>query len=56
VDRIVRSVSFSHVADWLISYVVKQHPDKESLRQTWMATDDRWAARAGWSLTAERVV
>jgi 3-methyladenine DNA glycosylase AlkD len=21
-----------------------------------MATDDRWAARAGWSLTAERVV
>jgi 3-methyladenine DNA glycosylase AlkD len=56
VDRLVRSISFAHVADWLISYVVKQHPDKESLRQEWMATDDRWAARAGWSLTAERVV
>ena len=56
VDRMVRSISFAHVADWLISYVVKQHPDKETLRQEWMATDDRWAARAGWSLTAERVV
>ncbi len=55
-DRMVRSVTFVHVADWLNSYVVKQHPDKESLRQEWMATDDRWAARAGWSLTAERVV
>src|SRR5262245_17589666 len=56
VDRLVRSVAFAHVADWLISYVVKQHPDKETLRRQWMATDDRWAARAGWSLTAERVV
>jgi 3-methyladenine DNA glycosylase AlkD len=55
-DRMVRSVTFSRVADWLISYVVKQHPDKESLRQGWMATKDKWAARAGWSLTAERVV
>lgn len=55
-DRLVRSVSFVHVADWLVAYVVKQHPDKETLRQEWMATDDRWAARAGWSLTAERVV
>lgn len=55
-DRLVRSIAFSHVADWLINYVVKQHPDKETLRQKWMAADDRWAARAGWSLTAERVV
>jgi 3-methyladenine DNA glycosylase AlkD len=44
------------VAEWLIAYVVKQHADKEALRQKWMADDDRWAARAGWSLTAERVV
>ena len=44
------------VADWLINYVVKQHADKEMLRQKWMADDDRWAARAGWGLTAERVV
>ena len=56
VHRMVRSVSFAHVADWLNSYVVKQHPDKETLRRDWMNTADRWATRAGWSLTAERVV
>jgi 3-methyladenine DNA glycosylase AlkD len=56
VNRMVRSVTFEWVADWLTNYVVKQHPDKETLRQEWMGTDDRWAARAGWSLTAERVV
>src|SRR5262249_5147251 len=50
VDRLVRSISFAHVADWLNSYVVKQHADKETLRQKWMADDDRWAARAGWGL------
>jgi 3-methyladenine DNA glycosylase AlkD len=56
VDRLVRSITFGWVADWLINYVVKPHADKEALRQKWMADDDRWAARAGWSLTAERVV
>jgi len=54
-DRMVRSVNFVHVADWLSSYVVKNHPDKESLRQSWMEDDDPWAARAGWSLTSERI-
>jgi 3-methyladenine DNA glycosylase AlkD len=56
VDRLVRSISFAHMADWLNSYVFKQHADKETLRQKWMADDDRWAARAGWSLTAAQVV
>jgi 3-methyladenine DNA glycosylase AlkD len=60
-DRLVRTLTFAWVADWLHSYVVKQHPDKETLRQKWMAGDvdnkgDRWAARAGWQLTAGRVV
>ena len=55
IDRLVRSISFVRVADWLNAYVVRQHPDKEALRQEWMAADDRWAARAGWDLTAERV-
>jgi len=54
-DRMVRSVTFVRVADWLISYVVRQHPDKEALRQDWMTADDRWAARAAWDLTSERV-
>src|SRR5262245_19527899 len=55
VDRLVRAVTYAWVGEWLISYVVKQHADKETLRQKWMADDDRWAARAGWHLTAERV-
>jgi 3-methyladenine DNA glycosylase AlkD len=55
IDRMVRSVAFVRVADWLNAYVVRQHPDKEALRQRWLAESDRWAARAGWDLTAERV-
>lgn len=54
-EKMVQSSTFIHVTDWLISYVIKQHPDKESLRQKWMKTKDKMAARAGWSLTAERV-
>lgn len=54
-DRMVRSVNFVQVADWLNSYVVKSHPEKETLRQAWLATDHPWAARAGWSLTSERI-
>ena len=54
-DQMVRSANFVQVADWLNSYVVKNHPDKEALRQAWMEDGDPWAARAGWNLTAERV-
>ncbi len=54
-DRLVRSISFVRVADWLNSYVVAKHPDKETLREDWMDDGDRWAARSGWHLTAERV-
>ena len=54
-DRMVRAANFVQVAEWLNSYIVKNHPDKEPLRQAWMKDDDPWAARAGWSLTSERV-
>jgi 3-methyladenine DNA glycosylase AlkD len=55
VDGLVRSARIPQLADWLNSYVVKEHPDKEKLRVTWMAADDPWAARAGWNLTAGRI-
>ena len=54
-DAMVRSLDFAHLADWLIAYVVKNHPEKEALRQAWMADADPWAARAGWALTSERI-
>jgi 3-methyladenine DNA glycosylase AlkD len=54
-ERMVKSVTWVWVAEWLHSYVVKEHADKETLRQKWMTSEDRWAARAGWHLTAARV-
>lgn len=54
-ERMVRSVTVVQVAEWLHSYVLKDHGDKESLRQKWMTTNDPMAARAGWRLTAARV-
>jgi len=54
-DRLVRSNETAQVSDWLNSYIVKAHPEKEALRQQWMTSDVPIAARAGWSLTAERI-
>jgi 3-methyladenine DNA glycosylase AlkD len=54
-ERMVKSVTYVWVADWLHSYVLKEHADKETLRKKWMESNDRWAARAGWQLTAGRV-
>jgi 3-methyladenine DNA glycosylase AlkD len=54
-EALVLAGTFVHVADWLHSYVVKVHADKESLRQKWMTTKEKMTARAGWRLTAGRV-
>lgn len=54
-DEIVRSIAFVQEAEWLIAYVVKDHPEKETLREKWMKSNNPWAARAGWSLTSGRV-
>lgn len=55
-ERMVSAATYPWLADWLNSYVVKQHPSKESLRLKWMESHDPMLARAGWSLTTERVV
>jgi 3-methyladenine DNA glycosylase AlkD len=54
-DKLTRSTTCAQVADWLNSYVVAEHPEKESLREKWMTAKDRWAARAGWHFTASRI-
>jgi 3-methyladenine DNA glycosylase AlkD len=56
-DKLTRSTTCDQVAEWLNSYVVAQHPEKETLREKWMKEKekDRWAARAGWHFTASRV-
>jgi len=56
-DTLTRSTTCAQVADWMNSYVVAQHPEKDTLREKWMKPKekDRWAARAGWNLTASRI-
>jgi 3-methyladenine DNA glycosylase AlkD len=54
-DSMVRSINFTYVSEWLYSYIIKLHPDKEVLRKDWMQTDHPMAARLGWSLTSGRI-
>lgn len=63
-ERLVKSLAARGVsarpeldwtAEWLISYVVKKHPQKEALRAKWMTAKDPWLARAAWSLTSDRI-
>jgi 3-methyladenine DNA glycosylase AlkD len=54
-DELTRSTTCAQAADWLNAYVVAEHPEKEALREKWMKAKDRWAARAGWNLTASRI-
>jgi len=56
VEKMVLEAAYPHLADWLNSYVVKAHPQKEQFRLKWMDADQVMPARAGWSLTAERIV
>ena len=56
VDKMVRAIKAAQVADWFNSYIVKDFPENESLRKKWMHSKDPMSARAGWSLTAGRVV
>ena len=54
-ENMVRSERFTQVIEWLYSYVIKDHADKEQLRQQWMHSDDVMCARLGWSLTSGRI-
>lgn len=54
-DAMARSIDFMWVADWFNSYILKDHPQREALREEWMDSDNKWVARSGWSLTAGRI-
>ncbi len=55
-EQMVSTSVNMRAADWLNSYVVKQHPQKEELRRKWMGSNgNMWTVKAGWSLTTERV-
>lgn len=55
VEAMVRSATLWHAADYLNTNIVKMHPEKEELRQKWMAANDPATNRSAWSLTAERI-
>lgn len=54
-DALLRSTSCAQAAEWMNSYVVARHPDREALRAKWMKSREPWTARAAWHLTASLV-
>lgn len=54
-EKLVKTISFAHVADWMNSYIVKNHTDKEALRVKWLKDKNIWAQRSAWSLTSGRI-
>jgi len=55
-DAMLRQARRPKVQDWLVNYVVKKSVHKESLRDSWLLSDDPLISSAGWALTTERVV
>lgn len=55
VETLLKSNSFLWVSDWFNSYILKQHLARETLRLKWEHDPHPIAARAHWSLTADRV-
>jgi len=49
----VKSETFTLLADWFTNYVVKKRKDKEALRKKWMKSKNKMLARAAWSLTSD---
>ncbi len=54
-NELVTSINFVQVADWFNAYVLKEHPQKDELSETWTNSDNKWVARSGWSLTAGKI-
>ncbi len=55
VENMVRDINFGQLAEWMSTHVLKVHPDREAMRQSWMESDHPWLSRAGWGLTADRI-
>jgi 3-methyladenine DNA glycosylase AlkD len=54
-ERMTAAVTYTWLADWLMSNVTRKHPAKEALRRRWLESAHPMLARAGWSLTADRI-
>ncbi len=49
------SIKFTRVSDWLDSYVLKDHPNGDKLREDWVNSPNPMVARSGWSLTYQKI-
>ncbi|MCC2672198.1 MAG: hypothetical protein K0Q72_4670 [Armatimonadetes bacterium] len=56
VEQMAASLTYTQLADWLMTNIIRQHPGREAMRQRWMESSHPMLSRAGWSLTAERIV
>lgn len=54
-ESIAKATTSVQEAEWFNSYILKEHPERETVRDTWMASKNVWMARSGWSLMSGRV-
>ena len=52
---LVGSIKFTRVSDWIDSYVLKNHPNRDEIREDWMNSSNPMVARSGWSLTYQKI-
>lgn len=55
IDKMVKFNKYPRVADWFYSYIIKDFPGKDKLREKWMKSKDKMCLRMGWSLTSGKV-
>lgn len=54
-EILVPSETYTWVADWLQSYIIKDHPEHEAMRVKWLTSTNPMLLRSAWSLTAGRI-
>lgn len=54
-ERMAQSFTYEWTARWFSSYLLKNHPEREVIRQPWMDSAVPMMARLGWGLTAQNV-
>ncbi len=54
-EKMSQKATLWQLADWLNSYVIKLHPEKEEMRVKWINSSDPMLQRSAWSLTSDRV-
>lgn len=54
-ERMAQSFTYEWTAWWFSSYLLKNHPEREVIRQPWMDSAVPMMARLGWGLTAQNV-